>query len=381
VNQWAKKYLWNPIVHSARPRFCENILERAQQEKWATRKIDEPCAFDLRIPPELAVNEKDRELFEGQRHWEFPARYLACLPRASALGGLVKLSSGEFLNESDWRMRDFLASDISRSRYVRHQLDLEGDNYYLDLLFSGNYAHWLADELPRLTSALPHLPAATRFITSDPIQEFKSKSLAALGISTDRLVPVKGFYQIRCERLWYATPANDMVWNVPVLQQLRGSLLEVYARGNGAVSERLFVSRNHARLKRLANEDELLPLIKSYGFRIINLEQMPFAEQVKYFSSAKVILGAHGAGFTNLLFSTKAKFLELQDNLFAPRLWYWKWASMLGHDYCTMTGPVTKSKDWLDTDFTIHPDSLKEFLEDNLSSQGESPKKRWWVSR
>jgi len=30
--------------------------------------------------------------------------------------------------------------------------------------------------------------------------------LAALGVTADRIIAVKGYYQIRCERLWYATP-------------------------------------------------------------------------------------------------------------------------------------------------------------------------------
>jgi capsular polysaccharide biosynthesis protein len=381
VNKWVKSFLWDPIINSARPRFCGNFPDKAQSEKWTTRKIEDPFAFDLPVPVELAIDKKVGEAFDSQRHTEFPARQLVCVPNASAIGGFVRLPSGEYLNESDWRRRDFLKSDISRARYIRHKVDLEGDTYYLDVLFSNNYAHWIADELPRLAGTLPALPESTRFITSDPLPDFKLKSLAALGIPENRLVPVKGFYQIRCERLWYATPANDMIWNPLVLARIKDRLLQAYACDGDPSLERLFISRSGARWKRLANEDELLPLIASHGFTVLDLEKTSFPEQVKCFARAKVILGAHGAGFTNLLFSTRARLLELQDNLFAPRLWYWKWATMLGHDYYTMTGPMTESKDWLNTSFTIHPDSLKEFFDGCLSSGQGRPLKQWWVGK
>ena len=376
-----KKYLWNPIINSAHPRFCVNLLDWSQREKWPTEKIHEPSTHHLPIPNGCEVDEKIMAAYAGQQHIEFPAQYLVCIPNAFALGGFARLPSGEFLTESDWRVRDFLASDISRSRFRRHKLHLDGDCYYLDVLFSGNYGHWLSDELPRLANALSHMPSATRFIVSDPIQQYKSESLAVLGVTGDRLVPVKGYYEVRCERLWYVTPANDMVWNPIVLNKIKDASLRIYGNGGEPALERIFVSRNNIRWKRLANEDELLPLIEGYGFSIIRPEQMSFAQQVKTFSKAKVVFGAYGAGLTNLLFCQPARFLELQDSLFAPRPWYWKWASMLGHEYWSMTGPVTESKGYIDTNFSIHPDSLKQCLENILSPKDFKSKNQWWVSK
>jgi capsular polysaccharide biosynthesis protein len=312
--------------------------------------------------------------FESERHLKFPAQYLACIPNASVLGGFVKLASGEFLAESDWRVKYFLESDISRSRYQRHKCYMDGDCYYLDILFSANYGHWLTDELPRLVTALPFLPSKTRFLAVDPIQQYKSESLETLGITADRIVKIQGYYRTHCERLWYATPANDMIWNPRILSQVKNTLLRAYDKGDKYGPARIFVSRNGlTHRKRLENEDELLPLIESYGFNVVRPECMSLAQQVKTFAKARMVLGAFGAGLINLLFCPPAQLLELQDARFAPRLWYWKWASTLGHKYYTLVGPVVDCNGWLDTTFSIKPDSLKQCLESSLlSAAGKS---------
>jgi capsular polysaccharide biosynthesis protein len=377
-----KKCLLNPIINSARPDFCEHILDRALLEKWPVKKIHESFTLDLPMPNEFADDENVRISFEGQQHLKFPTQHLACIPNASILGGFVRLPSGEFLTESDWRMKYFLESNISRSRYHRHKSYIDGDCYYLDILFSANYGHWLADEIPRLVSALPFLPPTTQFIVIDPIQQYKSESLAALGVTAGRIVPVKGYYQIRCERLWYATPANDMIWNLKVLSQVKNTLLRAYGGTSGPTPEKIFISRSSAASKRLINEDQLLPLIEEFGLSVVRAEKLSLAQQVRTFSKAKVVLAAHGSGMTNMLFSPPpALLLELQDSRFAPRLWYWKWASMLGHKYCSMTGPVVESNGWLDTNFSIKPDSLKQYLESSLLSADGKPKVQWWVSQ
>jgi len=300
----------------------------------------------------------------------------------------VRLPTGEFLTESTWRIAYLvgpLGADIYRARYRRHKLHLKGDYYYLDMLFSVNYSHWFSDELPRLFSVLPHLPPTTRFIVSDPFQEYKSQSLVALGIDKDRVMPVKGYYETHCERLWFATPLGSCEWastSPQIFGQIREALLQAYEATSGPTPERIYISRNLVTHKRLANEDQLLPLIEKYGFAVVRPEQLLLAQQVRTFSKARVVLSAHGAGMTNVMFSPSPTIvLELQDARFAPRLWYWKLTSMLGHEYSTMTGPVIRSKYYSDMDFTINPASLEPYIESSLSPADGHPKVQWWISQ
>ncbi len=382
-----KKYLWKPIANSARPDFCEHILDRALLEKWPVKRTHDPFILNLPVPAGCEVDPAATAVFATHRQTAFQGQNLICIPNGVAAGcGFVRLPTGEFLTESTWRM-DYLfgslGADIYRARYRRHKLHLTGDCYYLDMLFSTSYAHWFLDELPRLISCLPHLPPGTRFIVSDPPQQFKLLALAAFGITQDRLIPVKGYVETHCERLWFATPLGSCEWastSPVVFQQAGETLARTYGGGSDPASEKIFISRSVANYKRLMNEEQLLPVIESFGFKVLRTEQLSFQQQVRAFSKAKFVLGAHGAGMTNLMFSPRpALLLELQDAKFAPRRWYWKVPTILGHHYSTMIGPAAGSRYEGDTDFTIHPDSLKQYLESSLSSNGSS--KQWWVSQ
>jgi capsular polysaccharide biosynthesis protein len=382
-----KRFLWNPIVNSARPGFCEHILDRALLEGWPVKKTHEPFILDLPIPNGSEVDGGAHDAFKLHQRTGFPQQYLVGIPNGVAAGcGFVRLATGEFITASTWRMAFLLDSEIYRSRYRRHKLHLKGDYYYLDMFFSSNYAHWFSDELSKLVAVLPDLPPQTKFIVSDPCQEYKVSSLAAFGITEDRLVRVKGCFEIHCERLWYATPLGSCEWgstSPTIFQQIRETLLQAYGGITGPTPERIFLSRSRAaHYKRLTNEDQLLPLIQKLGFIVIRTEELTLAQQVRFFSKAKVLLAAHGAGMTNLLFCPPpALLLELQDAKFAPRRWYWKVSSILGHHYSTMVGPAARSEYEMDSDFTIHPDSLKQFLESSLSPTVGNSKKQWWVSQ
>jgi capsular polysaccharide biosynthesis protein len=385
-----KKYLWKPIINSARPDFCEHILDRALLERWTVKKTHEPFILELPVPKGCEVNSTAYDTFAAHQRTGFPAQYLVCIPNGVAVGGgFVRLPTGEFLTESTWRIAylvgPLFGADFYRARYRRHKLYLKGDYYYLDMLFTRNYAHWFLDELPRLVSVLPHLPPTTRFVVSDPFQEHKSQSLVALGIDKDRVMPVKGYYETHCERLWFATPLGSCEWastSPQSFSQIREALLRAYEATSGPTPEKIYISRRRHHIKRLANEDQLLPLIEKYGFAVVRPEQLSLAQQVRTFSKARVVLSAHGAGMTNVLFSPSPTIvLELQDARFAPRRWYWKVASILGHEYSTMTGPVIRPGCEGDTDFTINPASLEPYLESSLSPADGKPKVQWWVSQ
>lgn len=66
--------------------------------------------------------------------------------------------------------------------------------------------------------------------------------------------------------------------------------------------ELLYISRNESSMRRILNEDELLPGLRDLGFKIVSPAKLSMSAQIDAFRNARIILAAHGAGLTNILF-------------------------------------------------------------------------------
>lgn len=66
--------------------------------------------------------------------------------------------------------------------------------------------------------------------------------------------------------------------------------------------ELVYLSRNDSSMRRILNEDDLVPHLTAMGFRTISASTLSTTEQIEAFRRARVVLSAHGAGLTNILF-------------------------------------------------------------------------------
>lgn len=67
-------------------------------------------------------------------------------------------------------------------------------------------------------------------------------------------------------------------------------------------SERVFISRKHAGLRKMVNENEVFDVFAKKGFKRYELEKMSFLQQVALFKQAEYVVGATGSGLSNILF-------------------------------------------------------------------------------
>jgi hypothetical protein len=63
--------------------------------------------------------------------------------------------------------------------------------------------------------------------------------------------------------------------------------------------KRIYISRNDARLRRVSNEDSIVPLLEARGFSRVTLKGMPVAAQVRLFREAEAVAAPHGAGLAH----------------------------------------------------------------------------------
>jgi hypothetical protein len=70
-------------------------------------------------------------------------------------------------------------------------------------------------------------------------------------------------------------------------------------------------NKTGAERRRIGNHKELRDALSKKGVVNLVLEGMNFLDQIKYFFNAKVIIGQHGAGLTNMVWMPAGKVLEL----------------------------------------------------------------------
>jgi capsular polysaccharide biosynthesis protein len=95
--------------------------------------------------------------------------------------------------------------------------------------------------------------------------------------------------------------------------------------------ERILLIRSDQRRRRFVNQREVEKCLSKYGFESVAPEKLSVAEQIRYFSKAEVIVGAHGSGFINMLWADEPHIIELFGYLVACA--FYQLASVLEYEY------------------------------------------------
>jgi hypothetical protein len=97
--------------------------------------------------------------------------------------------------------------------------------------------------------------------------------------------------------------------------------------------KRIFISRNDAKNRRILNQGEIDAVLAEFGYEGVELTGKTFDEQRGLFSDASHVVGVHGAGLTNILFSPPgAQVLEILPPMCAVPD-YWQLSRAMGHHY------------------------------------------------
>lgn len=169
-----------------------------------------------------------------------------------------------------------------------------------------SYFHWLMEVLPSALLALASFPAL-KILTHEQCPGYLMQGLTAiLGPKVlERVVTSPG--PVRVERLVLPQyPAKSEFVHPQVLKLLRG---EVTAKllGEGAPQagvgsgEVFYISRRKGKKRRLAGEDLLEERLNARGVTVLHCEEMTLKEQVRTFQGARMVIGTHGAGLSNLI--------------------------------------------------------------------------------
>ncbi len=108
--------------------------------------------------------------------------------------------------------------------------------------------------------------------------------------------------------------------------------------------------------------------MKEFDFEILEDISRTVDEQIRLFAEAAVVVGPHGAGFTNLLWCQPGtKVLEFFYGGYTPPYFYYI-CQLLGLEYSRMVDDKNVAEDWsfIGMDMTVDVEILKREIQKML---------------
>ena len=162
------------------------------------------------------------------------------------------------------------------------------------------------------------------YLYLNKLNSFQKKTLELLGLQNLKIIDSNDYRHIECDQLiatqhpsYFKGFILDQAKYVPdwIIKWLRGCFLEKSKKIE--IKDNIFIDRSLSNFKhsQIVNLEETQNLLKEKNFDIVKLENLSFDEQIFVFSNAKIVVGAHGAGLTNLCFSKeKTKVIEIRSS-------------------------------------------------------------------
>lgn len=189
----------------------------------------------------------------------------------------------------------------------------------------GNYGHWILDTIPKLiiTKKFKDLNSFDAILMPNIKKKFQTDSLEYFNISKNKILDGSEITHLYADKI---TIPSHPYWELnkhqfetvaKVDQDILKSIRKIFLQNsslNKKKNENIFIDRSDSIFNhnKLVNNLEIIDYLKKKEFLIIKLSELSFNEQIKIFNEAKIIIGSHGAGLTNLIFcEPSTKVIEI----------------------------------------------------------------------
>ena len=297
-------------------------------------------------------------LFEPATDTRIMRVAVAELPGGRVLGPSRALITGH--NELVWELSHYFGTSNPKEHPVfghpfpGEPTQVEGRLGLLASRGDRNYYHFLIDVLPRLgvlEQAADIAPPTRWYVpASTPVQR---EFLDLMGIAAEHRIDSDEVPHVRAECLVVpGLPSVVKEKNPPwVVDFLRSRLMKDARPPQVDHRHPVYVMRTAGANNRgVRNQPAVLRHLERRGFEIIDPSTLTGAQQIESFSSASVIVSAHGAALANLVFASPGSAVVELFPAGGMLPDYWRLASSAGLTYRYLSSwnrssrPVQRSK-------------------------------------
>ncbi len=262
------------------------------------RGMSAPAADDSR----LALPPDARELFGHDPGcaeilaYDFAGAELLAACGALARDGRILAETRYLLSDADYR--EELSTHRPIAAFPAGKTAVLGFNFA-----HHNYFHWTMQCLPAMDAALRRDDLRDPVLVLPPLTAWQEETLALLGLDAAPRFEAGLACRYPLPAVRYSGFLNGSAsfFVSPVCMDILDRMAARVDQPSGT-PERLFVSRSDSATRVMTNEAEAARLAETYGFTTIVPGAYRVADQIRLFRGARQVVGAHGAGLTNLGF-------------------------------------------------------------------------------
>jgi hypothetical protein len=332
------------------------VISTIYAEVVARRKL--PVNFD----------QAHRALFEGELERVIPETRLLRFQDVLASPEGLLFKGIRILPESfafpyhldDWRFPT-LVKFFATNYALRRRRKIEREVLWITDHWSTGHFHWLTDVLTRLFVVRHLLPDLLLVLPAQhETRDVVRSSLRAFGVRNVEFMRPDEVVEFR-SLVMPSHTAPSGHFNDEAIRGVREVLLLAYGDASEK-DERLYISRGKAGKRRIVNEDDVIAILRRFGFEIVRAEELSFEQQVRICSRARYIVSNHGAGLTNMLFmQSGGSVLELRHQADCINNCFFTLSSALDLNYFYQTcAPQDPSLNPHEAHVLVDPDKLEK---------------------
>lgn len=237
--------------------------------------------------------------------------------------------------------------------------------------YTENYYHFTLEILPKLF-ILKDFIHSSKIILPKPVKQFQLEFLEAFSELNFEIVEINPEFNIKTETLYCMgslCPYSNH--NPSILLQFSRYIKEKLKQkiySSKEENKRIYISRSDAKYRRILNEEVVVSYLVSKGFSCIQLETYSVAKQIKIFSNAEIVIGAHGAALTNIIFcKPETKVIELFNTDYI-HLCYFNLKDIFSLQYYYLVGDAVYNdgQEYWSSDIVLNINDIKNLVDKYL---------------